>query len=143
MKPILFCTILFTFFALSASAQISNEGVIKQLNQQFLNALVQEDSASLADILDDEFILINPGGKRRTRADALNLHIPGQQVTEITIDSEDIRMLTGELGIITVWTTNYITAEKEKMVLKICYMDIYQKKNNKWRAVAAHVALLK
>ena len=143
MKPILFFFVLLSIFALPAHAQNSNEEVIKQLNQQFLNALVREDSASLADILDDEFILINPGGKRRTRADVLNLHIPGQQVTGITIDSEDIRMLSGELGIITVWTTNYITAEKEKMVLKICYMDIYQKKKNKWRAVAAHVALLK
>jgi hypothetical protein len=26
--------------------------------------------------------------------------------------------------------------------LKICYMDIYQKRNNRWKAVAAHVSLL-
>ncbi|MEJ0081955.1 MAG: hypothetical protein WDM78_13630 [Puia sp.] len=70
------------------------------------------------------------------------MHNPGQQVTGIIIDSQDMRFLTDEVGVITVWTTNYITQRAEKVVLKICYMDIYQKRSNQWKAVAGHVTLL-
>jgi uncharacterized protein (TIGR02246 family) len=115
--------------------------IIRKLNQEFLNALMREDSTSLANILADDFVLINPAGKRRTKADNLSsLHVPGQQVTAVTIDSEDIRMLTQNIGTITVWTTNHITTGKEKITFTICYMDIYQKRNGKWKAVAAHVS---
>jgi uncharacterized protein (TIGR02246 family) len=123
-------------------AQNADAIIIKQLNRQWLDAIVQEDSAALARILADDFVLINPGGVRRTKANNVSLHNPGQQVTRIDIDSQDVRMLTDEVGIITVWTTNYITQGTEKVVFKICYMDIYQKKNKLWQAVAAHVTVL-
>jgi uncharacterized protein (TIGR02246 family) len=117
--------------------------MIKQLNRQWLDAIVQEDSAALARILADDFVLINPVGMRRTKANNVSLHNPGQQVNRVDIDSQDVRMLTDEVGIITVWTTNYITQGAEKVVLKICYMDVYQKRKGQWKAVAGHVTLLK
>jgi ketosteroid isomerase-like protein len=126
------------------SGQTSNKEIIHRLNQQFLNAPVQKDSAALANILADDFILINPDGKRRTKAANLaNLHTPGQSVTSINIDSEELRLFSDKFGIITVWTTNHILSGKESIILKICYMDIYQKRNRKWKAVAAHVTLLR
>jgi uncharacterized protein (TIGR02246 family) len=130
-------------FSATCFGQSTDLATIKQLNQQWLNALVKNDSAALANILADDFILINPAGARRTKADnESNLRQPNQEVTSIQIDSEDVRLLSGDVGIITVWTTNNITMGTEKTVLKICYMDIYQKRNNKWKAVAAHVTLL-
>lgn len=144
MKQNSLLSLLFSLFSLATLAQSGDAAIIKQLNQDWLNAIMQEDSVSLAKILADDFILINPAGKRRTKAESLlNLRVPGQQVTGITIDSEDLRMLTDYTGIITVWTTNHISAGAEKMIFKICYMDIYQKKNENWEAVAAHVSLLK
>lgn len=125
-------------------AQSSDAVIIKQNNQKWLNALIQKDSAALANILADDFILINPAGNRRAKADNLsNLNVTGQQITDITIDSEDVRMLSDNLGTITVWTTNRITSGTEKIIFKICYMDIYQKRKNQWKAIAAHVSLLK
>ena len=135
--------LLLACFSPSSHAQNPDAAAIKQLNRQWLDAIVQEDSASLARILADDFVLINPAGKRRTRADNISLHIPGQQVNRVDIDSQDLRFLTDEVGVITVWTTNYITQGAEKIVFKICYMDIYQKRNNQWKAVAGHVTLLK
>lgn len=123
-------------------AQNADVTKIKQLNRQWLDAIVQEDSAALGRILADDFVLINPGGMRRTKADNISLHNPGQRVTGVDIDSQYVRMLTDDVGIITVWTTNHITQGTEKVVLKICYMDVYQKKNKLWKAVAAHVTVL-
>jgi ketosteroid isomerase-like protein len=79
---------------MACCAQDKDADIIKQLNQQFLNALVQRDSVTLANILADDFILINPAGKRRTKADNLStLRASDQSVTDINIDSEDLRML--------------------------------------------------
>lgn len=128
---------------MACRAQDGDAEIIKHLNQQFLDALVQKDSTALANILADDFILINPSGKKRTKADNLEtLRASGQSVTDIKIDSEELRLLSDNLGIITVWTTNHIISGNETMTLKICYMDIYQKRNKKWQAVAAHVMLL-
>jgi ketosteroid isomerase-like protein len=143
LKRVLLFIIILAGFSLSSNAQSADAITVKKLNRKWLDAIVQEDSASLSRILADDFVLINPGGMRRSKADNIPMHIPGQQVTNIVIDSQDLRFLTNEVGDITVWTTNYITQGKEKMVLKICYMDIYQKRKNEWKAVAAHVTMLK
>jgi uncharacterized protein (TIGR02246 family) len=142
LKRVLLFIIILAGFFLSSNAQSADAITIKKLNRQWLDAIVHEDSASLSRILADDFVLINPGGMRRTKADNIPMHIPGQQITNIVIDSQDLRFLTNEVGVITVWTTNYITQGAEKTVLKICYMDIYQKRKGQWRAVAAHVTLL-
>jgi len=142
LKRILLFVFILAGSSLSSYAQSAEAKTIKQLNRQFLDAIVQEDSASLARILADDFILINPAGMRRTKADNTRMHVPGQKVTRVDIDSETVRFLTDEVGVITVWTTNYVTQGEEKMVFRICYMDIYQKRNNQWKAVAGHVTLL-
>jgi uncharacterized protein (TIGR02246 family) len=143
LKRILIFAFILTGLILLTHAQTEDVTMIKQLNRQWLDAIVREDSAALARILADDFVLINPGGTRRTKENNISLHNPGQRVTRIDIDSQDVRMLTDEVGIITVWTTNYITQVTEKVVLKICYMDIYQKRKSQWKAVAGHVSLLK
>jgi uncharacterized protein (TIGR02246 family) len=142
LKTIFSFTLLLFLFSLATDAQNPDAEVIKNLNRQWLDAIVQEDSISLSHILADDFILINPSGMRRTKADNISLHNAGQQVTRVDIDSQDLRFLTDEVGIITVWTTNYISQGKEKMLFKICYMDIYQKRKGQWKAVAGHVTLL-
>jgi uncharacterized protein (TIGR02246 family) len=142
MKRTLLLAFILASLSSSSYAQNGDAATIKQLNRQWLDAIVHEDSASLAGVLADDFVLVNPGGMRRTKADNISMHIPGQRVTKVDIDSQDVRFLTNEVGVITVWTTNYITQGAEKMVLKICYMDIYQKRNKQWKAVAGHVTLL-
>jgi len=143
LKRILLFAFSLALPTLLVYAQNADVTIIKKLNRQWLDAIVQEDSAALGRILADDFVLINPGGIRRTKADNISLHTSGQQVTRVDIDSENVRLLTDDVGIITVWTTNYITQGTQKVVLKICYMDIYQKRKGQWKAVAGHVTLLR
>jgi hypothetical protein len=83
-----------------------NAVAIKKINGQWLDAVVKEDSLSLANILADDFILINPGSQRRTKTNNISIHVNGQQIARVVIDSQDLRFLTNEVVIITVWTTN-------------------------------------
>jgi Domain of unknown function (DUF4440) len=83
MKRVLLVPVLM-FSLFIAHAQNRDAEIIKKLNRQWLDAIVQEDSVSLSRVLADDFILFNPGGKRRTKADNISMHVPGQQVTRIT-----------------------------------------------------------
>lgn len=127
MKRILLFAFILAGPALLAYAQNSDITMIKKLNRQWLDAIVQEDSSALGRILADDFVLINPGGTRRTKADNISMHNPGQQVTRVDIDSQVVRILTDDVGVITVWTTNYMTQGTKKVVLKISYMAFIKK----------------
>ena len=117
--------------------------MLKKLNRDWLNAIVHRDTLSLSHILADDFILINPGGAKRSKADNLaSVLLPNQQVVSVDIDSEMVRMFSGEGGSITVWTTNTVDVGGVRKIFKICYQDVYMKRRNKWVAVSAHVSLL-
>lgn len=138
-------SILLLTLLLSAKcfAQTNNEAILKGLNEKFLNALVNSDTAALSSVLASDFMLVNPGGIKRNKADNLaTLLIPNQKVLSINIDSADIRMITSDVGIVSAWTTCVIEAGGKKTTGKNCYQDIYAKRNNEWKAVSAHVTML-
>src|SRR5689334_12675704 len=111
MKTVLFIILLPVFFSYSSVAQNDIE-TIKKLNRDFLDAIVTKDTAALSAILADDFLLINPGGFKRNKADNLaNLLIRNQQALSVDIDSADVRLLSGTAGLITAWTTNVILAD--------------------------------
>ena len=124
-------------------SQTGDAEIIKKLNRGFLDAIVNRDTASLSKILADDFMLINPGGIKRNKADNLaGLLMRNQRVDKIDIDSVLVKMLSGEVGLIAAWTTNVMTAEGKTTTFKICYQDVYMKRASGWKAVAAHVTLL-
>ncbi|HXB30282.1 MAG TPA: hypothetical protein VNW49_10705, partial [Puia sp.] len=83
-----------------------------------------------------------PGGMKRNKADNLSLVLASNQKMSVNIDSVEVRMLSGEVGLVTAWTNNKIEADNKETVFKICYQDVYMKRRNKWVAVAAHVSAL-
>ena len=72
MKRILLFAFSLALPTLLVYAQNADVTIIKKLNRQWLDAIVQEDSAALGRILADDFFLINPGGIRRTKADNIS-----------------------------------------------------------------------
>jgi ketosteroid isomerase-like protein len=143
MKIISPLSVLFIFLSQLSSGQNRDKETLKQLNRDWLNAIVNRDTLSLSHILADDFMLINPGGAKRNKEDNLaNLLLPHQQVVSVDIDSEMVRLLSGEVGLITAWTTNITNVDGVKKIFKICYQDVYMKRRNKWVAVSAHVSLL-
>jgi ketosteroid isomerase-like protein len=146
MKKVLALLLNTSLLAVFCATGFSREGdseTLKKLNRAFLDALVNKDSASLCNILADDFLLINPGGVKITKADNLaTLRLPNQRVISIDVDSIQVRLLTADVGLVTVWTNSIVEADGKKAVLKICYQDTYLKRNKNWKAVAAHVTLL-
>jgi ketosteroid isomerase-like protein len=142
MKAFLFLTVILIFCSIQSSGQNSDIETLKKLNRDFLNSIVNRDTATLSKILADDFLLINPGGMKRNKADNLSLVLASNQKMSVNIDSVEIRILSGDVGLVTAWTNNKIEADNKETVFKICYQDVYMKRRNKWVAVAAHVSAL-
>lgn len=142
MKALLYLSALLIFCSIRSSGQNSDIEMLKKLNRDFLNAIVNRDTATLSNILADDFILINPGGIKRNKADNLLGALVTNQKISVNIDSVEVRMLSGDIGLVTAWTNNNVEADNKETKFKICYQDVYMKRRNKWVAVAAHVSLL-
>ena len=138
----MFLTALLIFFSIRSSGQNPDIEMLKKLNRDFLNSIVNRDTATLSKILADDFILINPGGIKRNKADNLSGAMVSNQKISVDIDSVEVRLLSGEVGLVTAWTNNKINADNKETKFKICYQDVYMKRRNKWVAVAAHVSAL-
>ncbi len=124
-------------------AQNNDASIIKQLNKTWLDAIVNRDTAALSKVLASDFVLINPNGRKMSKANNLaNVILPDQMVLSVNIDSVEARLLTGETGTITCWTTFVIETGGKKTTGKNCYQDVYVKRNGNWAAVSAHVTLL-
>ena len=116
---------------------------MKKLNQEFLNCIIKKDSASLARILADDFLMVNPSGRKLTKQDNLSMISSGNmEIISISIDTIDVRILTPDVGIVDCWQTFTYKSEGKLMTGKNCFQDIYRKRNKRWQAVAAHVTLL-
>ena len=143
MKPLLWLATFLAFFSFRSMGQNQDIETLKKLNRDFLNSIVNKDTATLSKILADDFLLINPGGAKRNKADNLSsVFTPNQNVVSVDIDSVEVRLLSGEVGLVTAWTNNKVEADKKETTFKICYQDVYMKRKNKWEAVAAHVSFL-
>jgi len=140
MKTLLLSTAIFLFSSSSSNGQNSDVETLKKLNREFLNAIVNKDTAALSNILADDFMLVNPGGMKRNKQDNLtNILTPNQDVISVDIDSILVRLLSTDVGWVMAWTTNLVRANGINSTFKICYLDIYMKRKTKWVAVAAHV----
>ncbi len=129
--------------AMRGYGQQSDTTIIKQLNSRWLNAIVTRDTAALSSVLADDFMMVNPGGNKQTKADNLaNALSPTTKVTAVNIDREEVRMLNETVGILSAWTTFVIDTDGKKITGHNCYQDVYMKRNNIWQAVSAHVTLL-
>jgi ketosteroid isomerase-like protein len=143
MKALFYLSAYLVIFSLRTSGQNQDVETLKKLNRDFLNAIVNRDTTALSNILADDFILINPGGAKRNKADNLaGVLTPNLQVVSVDIDSVEVRLLSADVGLVTAWTNNKMDANKKETTFRICYQDVYVKRKNKWVAVAAHVSSL-
>jgi ketosteroid isomerase-like protein len=142
MKAALYLSGLLIIFSFQSRGQNRDIEMLKKLNRDFLNSIVNRDTATLSNILADDFMLINPGGAKRNKADNLSNALTSNQKISVDIDSVEVRLLSDDVGLVTAWTNNKIDADKKVSMFKICYQDVYMKRKNKWVAVAAHVSLL-
>ncbi len=140
MKKFLFLFLLIIAYK-NTFGQQKDIDLLTKLNQDWLNSYLTKDTVTLSKIFADDFILINPKGTKMTKSDILS-NVVKQETISVKIDSNEVRMVTNEVAIITAYTTFVLKADGKEITGKNCYQDVYIKRRGKWSAISAHVTLL-
>jgi len=114
---------------------------LTKLNQDWLDSYSKKDSTTLSKIFADDFVLISPKGVKMTKRDIVD-NLQNQETVSTKIDNIEVRILTREVGLITAYTTFVLKVDGKLITGQNCYQDVYQKRDNRWVAVSAHVTLL-
>lgn len=137
----LFVSFVLAVICQPAFSQDKAVAALKKLNSEWLASYPAKDTATLAKIFADDFVLISPKGVRMTKQDIIS-NIQKQETVSITVDSIDVRLPAKDVGILTAYTTFVLQVDGKEVIGQNCYQDVYVKRNGKWVAVAAHVTLL-
>jgi ketosteroid isomerase-like protein len=139
MRALLLAPLL--LIAIAARCQSNDAESLKALNAAFIHGYMTRDTASLSPIFADDFILINPSGQRRTRQEVLNGFISSPHFLSCDVDTVEIR-LYGTIGLVLARAVFTTDENGKKTTGKTNYLDVYEKRKDRWVAVAAHVTYL-
>jgi len=138
----LFVLFIASFCCLSGFAQKKDVETLKKLNADWIASYVTRDTATMSRIFADDLVLTNPGGQAFHKKDMLkSAASPARAYLSAKVDTVSVRLF-GNVGIIDATMTATLKGGKKTDTLRTCYMDVYEKRNGRWYAVAAHVTLL-
>ena len=137
-----FSIICFLLFCLRCFGQNDDIATLKKLNHDWISSFVTRDTATMAKIYADDMVLINPDGKAFYKKDMLRgLMSPNQEYLSAHVDTVSVR-LVGNIGLVCAKATAVAKADGKVSTLTTCYLDVYEKRNDRWYAIASQVALL-
>jgi uncharacterized protein (TIGR02246 family) len=139
----LFTASLLLFVPFFAVAQSSDIATLKQLNEDWIHSYPGKDTVTLSKILADDLVMITPTGSKMSKKDILtNTASANQQIVSTHVDSIEIRLLGDNVGLVIAKVSFVTKTNGQEITGHNCYLDVYEKRNGKWLAVAAHVTLL-
>jgi len=139
MKALLIFAILTLPYAILA--QNNSVETLKRLNAEWISAYPTKDSAAFERIFASDFELVAPNGNKMTRREVIH-NLSRQEILSTNVDSVAVRMLDAQVGIVTAYITFVAKADDKLETGRICYQDVYMRRNKRWQAVAAHVTSL-
>jgi ketosteroid isomerase-like protein len=120
------------------------ETELKALEQQWSDAYVKGDTAALKTIEADDCITVEPDGTLITKAqDIKSVGDKTFVVKTATLSDLKVRMLGDNHGCVTGVTKLTGTDEGKDISGDYRFMDIFEKKDGKWQAVASQVTKIK
>lgn len=142
MKFLIFSCCILSGLASLAQTASADINTVKKLNEDWIHSYPGKDTATMARILADDLIMITPNGSRIGKADILkNMTSPSQQIKTTKVDKADVR-LVGNAALVFA-EASFVTVDNGKEVTgRTSYLDIYEKRNGRWVAIAAHVTYL-
>lgn len=138
--------LLLLFALLTASlahAQSDDIAAIKALNEAWIHGYGTKDTAAISHIWADDFVGVNPAGKRFYKQDLLrNMASPTAHFLSSKVDTAEVHVL-GNLGYI-MSRASFVTTDDSGKQTKggTDYLDVYEKRKGRWVAIAAHVIYL-
>ncbi len=138
MRYLIFCAAV----VVNLNAFGQDEKIIEKLNADWIASYPTKDTATLSRIFADDLVLVSPNGTHMSKRQIIaNVASPGQQVRSSRVDKVEVRLL-GNVGLVMA-QASFVTVDNGKEVTgKTNYLDVYEKRNGKWVAIAAHVTYI-
>lgn len=141
MKTMLTIFLIFTALPF-AFGQNKDIDALKQLNKDWIGSFVTRDTAMMARIYADDMVLVSPSGRVFHKKDLLrNLLSPEMEFVSSKVDTVSVRLF-GSVGMVSAQATAVGKVDGKASTVRTCYLDVYEKRNGRWYAVASQVAVL-
>lgn len=109
---------------------------LTRMEQEFAAATLRGDTATVERLLADEFLGIDPDGRRLSKTDVL-ANLKSANTSIIDLRHEDIRIAVfGDCAVATARTVVKWTQGGEKMEGQFPYMRVWINRHGSWLAVA-------
>lgn len=112
---------------------------LKELEQRWMTAGTQRDTATLKDVLADDFVDITYQGKLRDKADHLKSSLAPSKSKQ-SLEELKVRIY-GDTGIVN--GLNVVVTQDGSATYMVRFTDVFVKRKGVWRAVSAQETLEK
>jgi ketosteroid isomerase-like protein len=114
---------------------------LQAMEQAWLNAEKNHDTAAFEKIVADDWLAITPDGKSQTKAERAAA-IKAAHTTSVTMGDMKVRVF-GDTAVVTGTDDEITTEEGKKSSGHYIWTDVFAKRNGKWLAVASQTAQIK
>lgn len=133
-------TVAFTTPAVRAS-EAEDRQALADLDTKYQKAVERNDSQTMAEILGDNFVLVEGDGKRSTKADLVNDAKSGKTHYVRQDDSDRTVAVFGDTGVVTAKLRAKGIEDGLKVDYSQWFTDVYVRTPNGWRYVYAQSSL--
>lgn len=121
-------------------SEVSDE--LNALEQRLVRAWVEHDRAVVAEVLADDWKVIDPAGRVLTKAQVLEEFDTGARKLESgTIDEVEVRAY-GDCAVVTGRTTAQGSYEGNAVTVRLRFTDVCVRRGGAWQVVASQATLI-
>ncbi|HEX6715597.1 MAG TPA: nuclear transport factor 2 family protein [Pyrinomonadaceae bacterium] len=118
------------------------EDEVRQIESEWGDAFERKDMAALDKLMDDEYILTDPLGSVRSKAESLEAIKKNEVLFESTkSDNVNVR-INGDTAVVTGRSTFRGRYKGWSMAGQYQYTDVLVKRRGSWKAVGSHITAL-
>jgi ketosteroid isomerase-like protein len=115
--------------------------ILAALDTRYQKAVKDNDAKTMAEILADDFVLIEGDGKRSSKADLVNDAASGKTHYEHQEDTEQTVVIFGDTAVVTAKLWAKGIEDGEKVDYKMWFSDVYVRTPKGWRYFYAQASL--
>ena len=123
-------------------ANMSSEDEVRRVEHEWGEAFERKDMATLDRLMADEYILTDPLGNVRSKAESLAA-IEMNQINFESTESDDVKVrINGDTAVVTGRSSFRGRYKGWSMAGRYQYTDVLVKRRGAWKAVGSHITAL-
>ncbi|HEX6640090.1 MAG TPA: nuclear transport factor 2 family protein, partial [Thermoanaerobaculia bacterium] len=126
--------------ALAVTLQADDAEELRRLDKELSVATWTGDPLWFEQNVDDDYVLITPGGTRRTKRDVISeLSTPGMKMDPFDTSEVQVRIY-GDSAVVNGRMLQRFTLGRVRYTNDLRYTDVYVKKKGLWLLVSGHAS---